>query len=76
MNMPTYTESKRTIMQIADDMAAAASSMNAQNYETLISCRKKLADYVELLSIADCERTKILTNFREELINLENKSKK
>jgi hypothetical protein len=76
MNMPTYTESKGTILQIADDMAAAASSMNAQNYETLISCRKKLADYVELLSVVDRERLKVLNHFKEELINLENKSKK
>ena len=42
MKMMECKERKLAILGIADKMASAASSMNAQNYDTLIEARNSL----------------------------------
>ena len=44
----TFSEGRvESILRVADNMAAAASSLNPQNYEVLISCRSELKQICE-----------------------------
>lgn len=52
-----FGERQDIIMQIADDMAAAAASMNSQNYEILMNCRNQLKEYMNLWKEEDAKHT-------------------
>lgn len=62
-----FGERHDIIMQIADDMAAAAASMNSQNYEILIICRAKLKSHMDLWKEEDVKRSMSFDIIKSEL---------
>jgi oligoribonuclease (3'-5' exoribonuclease) len=71
MNFTLFKDRITSVIQIADDMAAAASSMNSQNYEILIQCRENLMRKMELWAEEDIARHGVFEKLKKNMIEFE-----
>lgn len=71
MTLTPFEDRKEYVMKIADDMAAAASSMNPQNYDTLITCRNELQKQLDVWAKEDTTRHTLINHIKEELETFE-----
>ena len=72
MTYTTLPERKEFVLRIADEMAAAASSMNAQNYDILMNCRKELKERIDEWSDEDTARRFLLEDIQHRLEKFQN----
>lgn len=67
MSFTTFQQRKQAILKIADDMAAAASSMSPQNYDTLMNCREDLRCKVDAWIQEANDRHELLNKIKTQL---------